>query len=47
MLPFQLFLTPESFRNHPGARPILRHLSAVGDIFAHRSRLNLWLPVTR
>ena len=35
MLPFQLFLTPESFRNHPGARLILRHLSALGDTFAH------------
>ena len=35
MLPFQLSLTPELFRNHPGARPISRHLSALGDIFAH------------
>jgi glucose-6-phosphate isomerase len=39
MLPFQLNLTLESFRNHPGARPILRRLSEVADIFAHTAEV--------
>jgi glucose-6-phosphate isomerase len=39
MLPFQLNLTPESFRNHPGARTILRRLSEIGDIFSNAAEV--------
>jgi glucose-6-phosphate isomerase len=33
MFPFQLDLTPESFRQYPGAMPLLRRLADVADIF--------------
>ena len=39
MLPFQLSLTLESFRKHPGARPILRRLSDIADIFSHTAEV--------
>lgn len=33
MFPFQLDLTPESFRQCPGAMPLLRRLADVADVF--------------
>ena len=39
MLPFQLTLNPESFRNHPGARSVLRRLSEIANIFSQTAEV--------
>lgn len=39
MLPFQLTLTPESFRNHPGATLIARKLSDIAAIFSQSAEV--------
>lgn len=41
MFPFQLSLSLESFRRHPGARSILRRLSDVSDIFSNTAEVQL------
>ena len=41
MLPFQLSLSLESFRQHPGAKSILRRLSDIGDIFSNTAEVQL------